>query len=232
MPAQLTEKVMKAPIVKEHSPNGSAEEKVKANAEGGKENVPPGEEKHFNEDAQAQTEKQDSDKDDEAKTTEENGEEEDQPSDMASKPSREAVIYMFQQGHSPAKIIKELKLPRSTVYKAIARYKEDEPAIEKLTPYQGKKRSFGRYNCPKCSSEWYSANSWANMGQSCRNCDINVYPCNQWRLLRGKQKHRGKPHLEDLCEKCETLGVSCTTYFEDPDQMSQNEQPKSDSETD
>ena len=44
--------------------------------------------------------------------------------DMASKPSREAVIYMFQQGHSPAKIIKELKLPRSTVYKAIARYKE------------------------------------------------------------------------------------------------------------
>ncbi|CAG0902658.1 unnamed protein product [Darwinula stevensoni] len=33
--------------------------------------------------------------------------------------SREAVIYMFQQGHSPAKIIKELKLPRS-----IACYKE------------------------------------------------------------------------------------------------------------
>ncbi|CAG0899605.1 unnamed protein product [Darwinula stevensoni] len=44
--------------------------------------------------------------------------------DMASKLSREAVIYMFQQGHSPAKIIKELKLPRSTVYKAIVGYKE------------------------------------------------------------------------------------------------------------
>ncbi|CAG0892661.1 unnamed protein product, partial [Darwinula stevensoni] len=51
---------------------------------------------------------------------------------MASKPSREAVIYMFQQGHSPVKIIKELKMPRSTVYKAIAHYKglgttQDQP---------------------------------------------------------------------------------------------------------
>ncbi|CAG0898499.1 unnamed protein product, partial [Darwinula stevensoni] len=34
------------------------------------------------------------------------------------------VDYLNLQGHSPAKIIKELKLPRSTVYKAIARYKE------------------------------------------------------------------------------------------------------------
>ena len=56
---------------------------------------------------------------------------------------------------------------------------QDEPVIEKLTPYQGRRRSFGRYQCPQCSWEWYSANSWANMGQACTNCDINVYPRNQ-----------------------------------------------------
>jgi hypothetical protein len=48
-----------------------------------------------------------------------------------------------------------------------------------LTPYQGKKRCFGEYKCPKCKRKWMSGNSWANMGQECIKCHINVYPHKQ-----------------------------------------------------
>ncbi|XP_062831935.1 zinc finger CCHC domain-containing protein 24 isoform X2 [Anolis carolinensis] len=56
------------------------------------------------------------------------------------------------------------------------------PKGEGLTPYQGKKRCFGEYKCPKCKRKWMSGNSWANMGQECIKCHINVYP--------HKQNHR------------------------------------------
>lgn len=48
-----------------------------------------------------------------------------------------------------------------------------------LTPYQGKKRCFGEYQCPKCKRKWMSGNSWANMGQECLKCHVNVYPHKQ-----------------------------------------------------
>ena len=48
-----------------------------------------------------------------------------------------------------------------------------------LTPYQGNKRCFGEYQCPQCGREWKSAYSWANMGQECKTCNINVYPHTQ-----------------------------------------------------
>lgn len=51
--------------------------------------------------------------------------------------------------------------------------------MEGLTPYQGKKRCFGEYKCPKCKRKWMSGNSWANMGQECIKCHINVYPHKQ-----------------------------------------------------
>lgn len=57
------------------------------------------------------------------------------------------------------------------------------PKGEGLTPYQGKKRCFGEYKCPKCKRKWMSGNSWANMGQECIKCHINVYPhkqVNRW----------------------------------------------------
>ncbi|XP_072524011.1 zinc finger CCHC domain-containing protein 24-like [Salminus brasiliensis] len=53
------------------------------------------------------------------------------------------------------------------------------PKGEGLTPYQGKKRCFGEYKCPKCKRKWMSGNSWANMGQECIKCHINVYPHKQ-----------------------------------------------------
>ena len=58
------------------------------------------------------------------------------------------------------------------------------PKGEGLTPYQGKKRCFGEYKCPKCKRKWMSGNSWANMGQECIKCHINVYPHKQVSPLR------------------------------------------------
>ncbi|KAM7304168.1 zinc finger CCHC domain-containing protein 24 [Ixodes scapularis] len=56
------------------------------------------------------------------------------------------------------------------------------PKGEGLTPYQGKKRCFGEYKCTKCKRKWMSGNSWANMGQKCIKCHINVYPHKQVRM--------------------------------------------------
>lgn len=56
------------------------------------------------------------------------------------------------------------------------------PRGEGKTPYQGRKRCFGEYKCPKCKRKWMSGNSWANMGQECIKCHINVYPHKQVRM--------------------------------------------------
>ncbi|XP_065905637.1 zinc finger CCHC domain-containing protein 24-like [Dysidea avara] len=75
-----------------------------------------------------------------------------------------------------------------------------------LTPYQGDKRRFGEYKCPQCSREWKSAYSWANMGQECKTCNINVYPHTQEALLYNGESDPNKPHLSHLCEKCKKYG--------------------------
>lgn len=41
------------------------------------------------------------------------------------------------------------------------------------------------YKCPKCKRKWMSGNSWANMGQECIKCHINVYPHKQVSRARG-----------------------------------------------
>ena len=38
---------------------------------------------------------------------------------------------------------------------------------------------WGEFRCPMCNHYWSSGNSWANMGQKCRKCDIMVYPYHQ-----------------------------------------------------
>lgn len=50
---------------------------------------------------------------------------------------------------------------------------------KKLTPYQGWKRCFGEFKCSKCLRTWMSGNSWADMGQECTTCKVNVYPHKQ-----------------------------------------------------
>ncbi|CAH1405649.1 unnamed protein product [Nezara viridula] len=86
------------------------------------------------------------------------------------------------------------------------------PKGEGLTPYQGKKRCFGEYKCPKCKRKWMSGNSWANMGQQCIKCHINVYPHKQRPLEKPDGldvSDQSKVHPQHLCEKCKQLGFYC-----------------------
>lgn len=86
------------------------------------------------------------------------------------------------------------------------------PKGEGMTPYQGKKRCFGEYKCPKCKRKWMSGNSWANMGQECIKCHINVYPQKQRPLDKPDGldvSDQSKVHPQHLCEKCKTLGYYC-----------------------
>ncbi|XP_077506142.1 zinc finger CCHC domain-containing protein 24-like [Amblyomma americanum] len=86
------------------------------------------------------------------------------------------------------------------------------PKGEGLTPYQGKKRCFGEYKCPKCKRKWMSGNSWANMGQKCIKCHLNVYPHKQRPLEKPDGldvSDQSKEHPQHLCEKCKSLGYYC-----------------------
>ncbi|XP_011503020.1 PREDICTED: zinc finger CCHC domain-containing protein 24-like [Ceratosolen solmsi marchali] len=86
------------------------------------------------------------------------------------------------------------------------------PKGEGLTPYQGKKRCFGEYKCPKCKRKWMSGNSWANMSQQCIKCHINVYPHKQRPLEKPDGldvSDQSKVHPQQLCEKCKSLGYYC-----------------------
>ncbi|KAF6251282.1 hypothetical protein COO60DRAFT_1676828 [Scenedesmus sp. NREL 46B-D3] len=82
-----------------------------------------------------------------------------------------------------------------------------------LTPYQGDKRCFGFYRCPTCRRRWTSGNSWANMGQECQKCLINVYPYKQQPLEKSEEDleriDEDKPHPQHLCEMCQKLGYYC-----------------------
>ncbi|KAL1493997.1 hypothetical protein ABEB36_009672 [Hypothenemus hampei] len=86
------------------------------------------------------------------------------------------------------------------------------PRGEGKTPYQGKKRCFGEYKCPKCKRKWMSGNSWANMGQECIKCRINVYPHKQRPLEKPDGldvSDQSKVHPQHLCQKCKKLGYYC-----------------------
>ncbi|CAL4141057.1 unnamed protein product [Meganyctiphanes norvegica] len=54
------------------------------------------------------------------------------------------------------------------------------------TPYQGRHKSFGEFECRNCNNSWMSASSWANWYQGCYDCGSKVYP---WR----QTKHVSKP---------------------------------------
>ncbi|KAJ8730644.1 hypothetical protein PYW08_002057 [Mythimna loreyi] len=80
------------------------------------------------------------------------------------------------------------------------------------TPYQGKGRCFGEYRCTQCNRSWMSANSWANYGQECTSCKINVMPHKQRPLLKPDGLDKSDPeksHPRELCQKCKSLGSFC-----------------------
>ncbi|XP_044272509.1 zinc finger CCHC domain-containing protein 24-like isoform X1 [Tribolium madens] len=86
------------------------------------------------------------------------------------------------------------------------------PKGEGKTPYQGRKRCFGEFKCPKCKRKWMSGNSWANIGQDCIKCQINVYPHKQRPLEKPDGldvSDQSKVHPQHLCQKCRELGFYC-----------------------
>ena len=91
-------------------------------------------------------------------------------------------------------------------------FMQSRPREKGITPYQGQKRCFGEYFCPTCNKTWMSGNSWANAGQLCRGCGMNIYPHKQ----RPLEKPDGldcsdmrKEHPQELCQKCRELGTYC-----------------------
>ncbi|XP_071467233.1 zinc finger CCHC domain-containing protein 24 isoform X2 [Marmota flaviventris] len=100
------------------------------------------------------------------------------------------------------------------------------PKGEGLTPYQGKKRCFGEYKCPKCKRKWMSGNSWANMGQECIKCHINVYPHKQ--CLRPLPRPDGPRFPSQFCHR----GPGCAVFadsqrpLEKPDGLDVSDQSK------
>ncbi|XP_071949024.1 zinc finger CCHC domain-containing protein 24-like [Antedon mediterranea] len=82
-----------------------------------------------------------------------------------------------------------------------------------LTPYQGRKRTFGEFHCKDCDRTWCSSHSWADKGQKCQTCEVNVYPTKQTPLQKpdGLDEHIdvNKHHPQDLCERCKELGRFC-----------------------
>lgn len=65
-----------------------------------------------------------------------------------------------------------------------------------------------------CSPAWQSGNSWANMGQQCRFCDVMVYPFRRTPPEKPEDAKidLNRPHPEELCEKCQALGYSCRSH--------------------
>ena len=86
------------------------------------------------------------------------------------------------------------------------------PHDEGVTPYQGVKRCFGEFQCPKCKSRWTSSNSWANIGQTCFKCNIVVFPEKQRPLLKrmvgGLVLEENGP-IQPFCEVCLAHGYFC-----------------------
>ncbi|CAH2243272.1 jg17378 [Pararge aegeria aegeria] len=112
-----------------------------------------------------------------------------------------------------------------SVFKKVEENKNGDEAGEQkgLTPYQGKKRCFGEYRCPQCKRRWMSANSWANSGQDCNKCRINVYPHRQVEENKngdeaGEQKgltpYQGKKRCfgEYRCPQCKRRWMSANSW--------------------
>ena len=92
------------------------------------------------------------------------------------------------------------------------------------------KRMFGIFECSLCSKGWQSAYTWCDEAgepvytQQCKSCKTEEYPYKVFELECSKcgktvknckcRKEmivcdENKPHLQDLCERCQHLGRPC-----------------------
>ncbi|XP_071946973.1 uncharacterized protein [Antedon mediterranea] len=97
-----------------------------------------------------------------------------------------------------------------------------------LTPYQGKARRFGEFYCSDCKRRWSSTNSWANKGQECQRCHVNIYPHKQTPLMKpdGLDEHSNLSKQHQLCQKWQELGYYCILEdrYEESEDESEDDQ--------
>ncbi|XP_069977928.1 zinc finger CCHC domain-containing protein 24 [Penaeus vannamei] len=85
-----------------------------------------------------------------------------------------------------------------------------EVETEKKTPYQGKSRACGYFECGKCRKRWFSKDTWANRSQKCTACHIDVYPYRQLKPEKPSEPRKETgPHSQKKCQKCRHLGFYC-----------------------
>lgn len=71
----------------------------------------------------------------------------------------------------------------------------------------GNSNGHGNFPPPHCAG-----NSWADSGQECQSCRINIYPYKQRPLAKaedGDLIDKNKKHPQHLCERCKKLGRYC-----------------------
>jgi len=72
---------------------------------------------------------------------------------------------------------------------------------------------FGEFRCTGCIHTWYSGNAWEGKGQQCLQCKRMILPASlrplQYQFHNDEDR---KPHIQELCEKCQELGYNCREY--------------------
>lgn len=71
------------------------------------------------------------------------------------------------------------------------------------------KRFFGHFTCKRCDSTWTSGNCWQGYRLLCCRCEVYKWPFKVYHKEQSGGKGHGKPHREDLCERCQDLGRNC-----------------------
>jgi len=97
----------------------------------------------------------------------------------------------------------------------VSRARGEEQITEEKPWHPGQGRSFGFYRCSSCGAQWTSAYSWADETQSCKDCGNRVLPHKQKPLNQNPDPEKlKKPHMQELCGKCQKLGRLCTLSME------------------
>uniref|UniRef100_A0A0N4ZBQ9 CCHC-type domain-containing protein n=1 Tax=Parastrongyloides trichosuri TaxID=131310 RepID=A0A0N4ZBQ9_PARTI len=78
---------------------------------------------------------------------------------------------------------------------------------EELTPYQGRKKCYGEFQCQQCKRKWTSQNSVANEAQSCIKCHISVFPHKQLPVEKAITLGLVKPTKHTLPGKIAPIGT-------------------------
>lgn len=70
-------------------------------------------------------------------------------------------------------------------------------------------KSFGYFECNRCSKEWFSAHAHKQFKQGCQACERMAYPCCLWVNTGEKDDYRDKvldedeaPHDRARCQAC------------------------------